>query len=105
MPEADEEAEGPGVKQMAGSRKRIEALSEFWCINCGRQGIPIMRETSRQREYGHRKALYFITCRMRLNHVETRNEEVARMFREDFKAGKYAEEAEKAVAYAKEHNN
>ena len=88
---------------MAGSRKKREMSSEFWCINCGKKGIPIMRERSKRRGPGHRKALYCITCKMIINHVETRNEEEARRFREDFAAGKYAEEAVKSVEYAKEH--
>ena len=88
---------------MAGSRKRREVQSEFWCISCGRKGIPIMRESSRIREQGHRKALYCITCRTTVNHVETRNEEEARQFREDFEAGKYADEAKKSLEYARKH--
>ena len=82
----------------------MEASSEFWCINCGKKGIPIMRERSCRRGRGHRKGLYCVNCRMVINHVETRNEEEARRFREDFDAGKYAEEAGKSVEYAKEHN-
>ena len=88
---------------MAGSRKKREVSSEFWCINCGKKGIPIMRERSKRRGPGHRKALYCITCKMIINHIETRNEEEARRFREDFDTGKYAEEAVKSVEYAKEH--
>ena len=82
----------------------MEIQTEFWCISCGRKGIPIMRESSRIREQGHRKALYCITCRTTVNHVETRNEEEARQFREDFEAGKYAAEAERSLAYAKAHH-
>lgn len=88
---------------MAGSRKRFELTSEFWCINCGKKGIPVMRKCSRKREEGHRKALYCITCKAVINHVETRNEDEARQFREDYEAGLYAEEAERSIAFAKEH--
>ena len=88
---------------MAGSRKRRETLSEFWCINCGKKGIPIMRDRSGIRGAGHRKALYCVTCRTVVNHVETRNAEEAQRFREDYDAGRYAEEAEASIAYAREH--
>jgi len=88
---------------MAGSRRKVEMSSEFWCVNCGQRGIPIMRERSCRREKGHRKALYCIRCKMVLNHVETRNEDEARRFREDFAAGKFTEEAKQTIAYAKEH--
>ena len=48
--------------------------------------------------------MYCITCRTIVNHIETRNAEEARKFREDFEAGKYAEEAERSLAYAKAHH-
>jgi predicted RNA-binding Zn-ribbon protein involved in translation (DUF1610 family) len=88
---------------MAGTRKKRDEASDFWCINCGKKGIPIIRERGRRRKPGHRKALYCTTCRTVINHVETRNEEEARQFREDFAAGKFAEEAERSRAFAKEH--
>ena len=85
---------------MAGSRKKFELSSEFWCINCGKKGIPIMRKRSRRREQGHRKAMYCIYCKTIINHVETRNEEEKKRFQEDFAAGKYSEEAQRSIAYA-----
>lgn len=88
---------------MAGSRRRTELSSEFWCINCGRKGIPIVRERCHRREKGHRKALYCVTCRVVINHIETRSQDEAQRFRDDFTAGKYREEAEESIAYAKEH--
>lgn len=87
---------------MAGSRKKRELSSRFWCISCGKEGIPIMRERSRRRESGHRKALYCMNCRTVVNHLETRNEEEARRFREDFAAGRYAAEAERSIQYEKD---
>ena len=87
---------------MAGSRPIRETSSEFWCISCGKKGIPIVRKHGRTREKGQRKGLYCVNCRAVINHVETRNEEEARRFLEDFAAGKYAEEAERSKEYAKE---
>lgn len=84
---------------MAGSRRKSELSSEFWCINCGKKGIPIMRSRSRRREQGHRKALFCVTCKMVINHIETRNEDEARQFREDFAAGKFAEEARESILF------
>ena len=78
---------------MAGSREKTDLYSEFWCIRCGKKGIPVRRKRSGIREKGHRKKLYCIYCRQQVNHVETRNEEEARQFREDFGNGKYKEEA------------
>ena len=89
---------------MAGSRKKQEQLSEFWCIKCGRKGIPILRNRGNVKEKGHRKALYCITCKETINHIETRNEEEERIFQEEFTAGKYEEEAERSSAFAKENH-
>ena len=89
---------------MAGSRKKREMSSEFWCINCGARGIPIIRERGKRRGPGHRKALYCIRCKAVINHIETRNEYEAQEFQVDYAAGKYAEEAEQSVAYAKKHS-
>lgn len=89
---------------MAGRRNWREISSEFWCISCGEKGIPIMRERCKQRGKGHRKALYCVRCRKVINHIETRNEEEAQRFREEYAAGKYAAEAELSIQYAEEHN-
>jgi len=89
---------------MAGSRKKRELSSDFWCINCGNKGIPIMRERGSIRAQGHRKALYCIHCRMTINHIETRNVEEAQQFREDFDAGLYKEEAKESIAFDKQRN-
>ena len=89
-----------GEVSMAGSRKQ-KTISCFYCISCGKQGIPIWRNRGSLRERGHRKALYCTNCRMTINHVEVRTEEEKRRFYEDFAAGKYAEEAEKSRAFAK----
>lgn len=86
---------------MAGTRRQLDLTSEFWCINCGNKGIPIVRERGHRRGPGHRKAMYCITCKQTVNHVETRNEEEARKFREDFAAGLFREEAKQSIEFAK----
>lgn len=45
----------------------------FFCTKCGKQGIPIVRPTSKQRESGHLKKLYCIYCKEENNHVEVRD--------------------------------
>ena len=77
----------------------------FWCISCGKQGIPLMRSSSKRHAPGHRKKLYCVNCRTVINHIETRGPEEARQFREDFQAGKYKEEAQESIRYTKEHKN
>ena len=79
--------------------------SDFWCISCGKKGIPIVRSRSKRKGMGHRKALYCVNCRMVINHIETRNLEEAKQFREDYQAGKYKKEAEESIRYEKGKHN
>lgn len=86
---------------MAGSRRTLE-MHTFYCINCGKPGIPIWRKKAHIKEPYHRKILYCTNCRQKLNHIEIRTEEEAEQFKADFASGNYKEEAEAAIAYAKE---
>lgn len=53
-------------------RGRHFTISNFKCTVCGKEGIPIGRRQSRQREFGHLKKLYCIHCKKETNHVEIR---------------------------------
>ena len=75
-------------------------MHTFYCINCGKPGIPIWRKTANQRERYHRKKLYCTNCKMTVNHIETRTEEEAERFRKDFENGNFRDEADAAIAYA-----
>ena len=44
--------------------------SEFYCCKCGNKGIPIARIKGREREAGHLKKLFCLTCQREWNHVE-----------------------------------
>ena len=46
--------------------------SEFYCVECGRRGIPIARKVGKQREAGHLKKLYCLYCLKETNHCEIR---------------------------------
>lgn len=87
---------------MAGSRNRLE-MHTFYCINCGKPGIPIWRKIGHMREKNHRKRLYCTNCRQTLNHIEIKTPEEAEQFRRDFENGNYKDEAAAAIAYEKEH--
>ena len=47
-------------------------VSEFVCIECGKEGMPIPRKANKQREKGHLKKLYCIHCQKETNHKEKR---------------------------------
>lgn len=56
---------------MMSKNKQI-IISEFYCTNCGRRGIPLARKIGQVREAGHLKRLYCPYCRREVNHAEVR---------------------------------
>lgn len=72
---------------------------DFYCILCGRKGIPVARGSEKIREKHHRKKLYCIFCKQEVNHIECRSDEEVQEFRLAFEAGEYKEEAEKSREY------
>jgi len=53
-------------------RGRHFTVNTFKCTVCGKEGIPISRKQSNQREFGHLKKIYCIHCKKETNHVEIR---------------------------------
>ncbi len=43
---------------------------EFYCTRCSNKGIPIPRRKGAEREPGHLKKLFCLTCGMETNHAE-----------------------------------
>ena len=43
---------------------------EFYCCKCGMKGIPVVRQKGKEREPGHLKKLFCLTCNAEINHVE-----------------------------------
>lgn len=77
---------------------------KFWCINCGRAGIPVRRKVGFQHKKNHLKKLWCPWCQMEINHIETRNLDEEFKFREAFENGLYLEEAAQSVAFLKQLN-
>jgi hypothetical protein len=46
--------------------------SRFFCTQCGKEGIPILRKVAHQRENRHLKKLYCTYCKEEINHAEVR---------------------------------
>ena len=44
--------------------------SKFFCTKCGHEGIPIVRRKGAEREAGHLKKIFCLTCQREVNHVE-----------------------------------
>lgn len=76
-------------------RLRHYTINKFYCTNCGTEGIPIARKSSRQREYHHLKKLYCVKCKSEHNHVEIRpfDDYDYEQFYQDFINGEFKEES------------
>ena len=68
--------------------------SDFYCIACGKRGLPVQRPSSHKRERFHRKKLYCIHCKTTVNHIECKDDFEASDFKELFSNGYFQEEAE-----------
>ena len=53
-------------------RGRHFTVNTFKCTVCGKEGIPISRKQSNQREYGHLEKALLRTLQKETNHVEIR---------------------------------
>lgn len=74
---------------------------KFWCINCGRSGIPVRRKVGFQHGKDHRKKMWCPWCKAEINHVETRNLDEEFKFREAFNNGSFTEEAQESLDYVR----
>ena len=86
------------MKKVIKMSNRNYSEHEFYCINCGNKGIPLMRQKGFQHEKFHRKKLYCPYCKMEVNHIECRTFDEVEEFKENFKNGVYKDEAEKSIS-------
>lgn len=78
---------------------RFFAVHRFFCINCGKEGIPLARQTSLKKEKFHRKKLYCATCNKVLNHIECRSDIEVYEFKEQYQEGLFQQEAIESLFY------
>ena len=45
-------------------------LNDFYCTQCGNKSVPVWRQKGAEREAGHLKKLFCLTCRKDTNHAE-----------------------------------
>jgi hypothetical protein len=74
---------------------------KFYCLNCGKPGIPLRRKLSFQHGAMHRKKLYCPNCKTEVNHIEIKTLEQEEQFKEDFKNGVYKHEAEESLDFVR----
>ena len=69
----------------------------FFCLKCGKPGVPVMRKIGKQHEAFHRKRLYCPWCKIEINHMEIRNQAEKEIFMEAYNNGEYKQEAEESI--------
>ena len=72
---------------------------DFYCINCGKKGIPLARKRGHQHSSFHRKKLYCIYCQKEVKMVECKNEFEVQEFLENYANGVYEDEAKESLSY------
>ena len=48
------------------------SLSDFYCTCCGNKGIPLFRVVGKEREPGHLKKIFCLSCQKDVNMVEVK---------------------------------
>ena len=73
------------------SRNKEITKSDFYCVECGKRGIPIARRIGQQREAGHLKNLFCLYCGKQTNHAEIKPFGSYRYedFLEEFELGRF----------------
>ena len=71
----------------------------FYCIRCGRAGLPLLRPKAKIRERFHRKKLYCCHCKCEVNHIECRDDVDVYEFKEAFANGDFEKELEESLKH------
>lgn len=64
-------------------------FNDFYCVECGRKGIPIVRQIGKERESGHLKKLYCLYCGKETNHAEVTGKYTKEQFQKEFELGRF----------------
>ena len=77
---------------------------QFYCLNCGKKGVPLSRNKGNIKGKNHRKKLYCPFCRKVVNHIECRDQYEVDKFLYNFNRGLYKKEALESIEYIKGEN-
>jgi hypothetical protein len=72
---------------------------KFFCIQCAREGLPIQRKVNHKYGKHHMKKLWCPWCKMEMNHIECRNDQEIKEFKENYAAGVYKNEVEESLKH------
>lgn len=84
-----------------GKRKKNMEHHDFYCLKCGKPGIPILRQRGHERGKYHRKRLYCIYCQQEVNHMECRTQSEIDEFKDAFERGEFVAEANESLAFCR----
>lgn len=83
------------------TKPRRTEMHDFYCLKCGRKGIPVHRRAGHQRGKYHRKKLYCIFCQEEINHIECRTQAEIDEFKAAFERGEFVNEAEESISHVR----
>ena len=75
---------------------------DFYCIRCGKKGIPVVRKRGHQHGKHHMKKLFCLNCQEEINHVECKNYADVIEFKEKFERGEYSDAAKESLSYVRD---
>jgi hypothetical protein len=76
--------------------------SRFFCVCCGREGIPIQRKKGQEREAGHLKKLYCLYCGKECNFCEIKEYSYSYTYQDfllEFNNGNFSKEGERKLPF------
>ena len=76
-------------------------IHDFYCLKCGKAGLPLSRKVGKQKASLHRKKLYCFWCKEEVNHIEIKNQWELEEFRENYKNGVYKNECEESLHHCR----
>lgn len=85
-------------------RSQQTKQSRLYCLNCGKENIPIYRPAAHVKEPKHRKKMYCPWCKVIVNMIECRDDKEIEKFKKDFEDGVYIEEARENIEYLKKES-
>ena len=84
-----------------GNKANHYEQHSFYCLNCGKKGIPLWRDKGHLHSKNHRKVLYCPFCNETVNHLEVTTAAEAEQFKIDFENGVYKDEAAQSISYVR----
>lgn len=84
-----------------GNKANHYEQHSFYCLNCGKKGIPLWRDKGHLHSKNHRKVLYCPFCHETVNHLEVTTATEAEQFKIDFENGVYKDEAAQSISYVR----